>query len=185
MLEFLNKNRRKKDNSFIVKLYELHSAAVKKVVMIKLFSKSIGDIEDCVQEVFAIALEKQEQLINHPNIIGWLTVTAKHTALKHNEKYTKIKAVDNIILETIPDALDLCEQVTEDIVFKDLMERGILENVFSELDFEEKRLYNLKWKQNLSYFEIQKTLGISSSAVKNRILRLRQKITSRIKSLSP
>ena len=180
MLGFLHKNK-SVDGDFIVELYRLYSTIVKKTIVSKLYSTSIDDIEDCVQEVFLVALKKIDQLRIHPKLIGWFTVTSKNIAMKYNEKFLRERCINDNAINDFPDTYSLDEQVVEDIMFSELVRQDVCEKVLNKLAYDEKRLYNLRWVEHLSYAEIEKRLELSQSAVKNRIMRLKQHIKSELK----
>lgn len=173
----LNKN----NEDYIVKLYQLYSAIVKKTIISKLYSCSIEDIEDCVQEVFVVAVKRLDELRGHPKLIGWFTVVAKNIAMKHNEKFLTEKHVNDKAFDDCPDTFCVEEQVVEDIMFAELIKQDVLNTVLNTLESEEKKLYNLRWVQHLRYKEIEEALALSSGAVKSRILRLRRHIEEIIK----
>lgn len=183
MLGFRKKHKQN-DDDFIVELYKLYSAVVKKTVYAKLYSKSIEDIEDCVQTVFVIAVEKLEELRVHPNIIGWFTVVAKNVSMKKNEKFLKEKCVSYEDFEACPDSLRLDEQVIEDVTFEELVKGNAVNKVLEKLNVEEKELYRLRWVNRLSYSEIEGELDLSSGAVKSRIMRLKRHIETEVKSFT-
>lgn len=174
-------NFRHKDDDYITELYHLYSSVVKKTVISKLYSSSIDDIEDCVQEVFLLAIQKLDELRNHPKLIGWFVITSKNIAMKHNEKLLNKNCINSGSLDncsgfTVPE-----NQFVEDIMFEQLNKHDVFEKIFEQLEYEEKRLYNLKWINRLSYSEIEETLGLSQSAVKNRISRLKRRIKTAVK----
>lgn len=180
MTDFRN-NRKKENDGFLLELYKLYSPAVKKTIISKLYSTSIYDIEDCVQEVFLVAVKKLDELREHPKLIGWFTIASKNIAMKHNKKFMKEKYVNNEAFYDCPDTFCLEEQVVESIMFTQLIKQDAYKKIFDKLTHKEKELYNLRWIKHLSYEAIEYELGISQSAVKNRLLRLRKHIKAEIK----
>lgn len=66
-------------NQWFIKLYREHSARLFKQAYYVLRDRHLA--EDLVEEVFLILLYKQEDLLTHPNIGGWLSQTLKYLIL--------------------------------------------------------------------------------------------------------
>jgi len=61
-------------------------STVKNTILLKM--KSHGginehDLEDCISEVYEVALEKRQEIEEHPCIQGWLTDTAKNIVKRY------------------------------------------------------------------------------------------------------
>lgn len=63
-------------NQWFIKLYQEHSARLFKQAFYVLRDRHLA--EDLVEETFLILLYKQESLVSHPNIGGWLSQTLKN-----------------------------------------------------------------------------------------------------------
>lgn len=72
------------DRKFIKKIYNDYYKFVYTIVKNSIYSSQ--EIEPCVQDVFVAAMESAD-IEKHPNIQGWLFITAKNISKRFNHKY--------------------------------------------------------------------------------------------------
>lgn len=164
--------------AFIDELFSKHYYDLRKFCWALLINEDAA--EDCVQDVFLIAQEKAQMLMNHPYPLKWLMCTAKNLSRKRmrddarRRKRLNIVTVSEDIIQNIPDPHcvdDLFELSDADI-------EKLAGIVLSFITDEEKELYELYYKQKLSTGAIAERLGITKSAVSMRLLRLRRRVKS-------
>lgn len=95
------------DNSkeFFDELYNSEFTQIEKYVRRMLYDSNA--VEDIVQETFFEVYRKREELMKHPNIKGWLRVTAKNKVMKWEEKQRKYSLdfdflIDNSVSDLNP-----------------------------------------------------------------------------------
>ncbi len=125
-------------------------------------------IEDIVQETFLEAYRNRKKLMEHPNLAGWLRITAKNKIMKWEEKQRKYRVDCEYLLENTvagrrgkPDEYRMVEAYST------------VQKILSREDLELLRCY---YEFGYSSKEMAERLGISESCFKVRILRMKQKI---------
>lgn len=162
---------------FIRELYEQYFEIIKTYCLPKLgFDEASAS--DCAHAVFDKAAEQYEKLKAHPNVLGWLTVTAKHLIHKSWRRNAK-EAVSRIPLElaeSIPaggDPFDEAELPQSEI-------ERITEAVLSGLDEREREFYTLYYVENLPFAELSEKLGVTEKAARAKLSRITMKLKKRI-----
>ena len=162
---------------FIRELYEKYFDTVKKYCLPKL-SFDEAAASDCAHAVFDKAGEQYEKLKDHPNIPGWLMVTAKHLVHKRWTRSAK-EASRSIPLElaaAIPDSRDPFDAVE----LSEAEIRRITAEVLSGLDAKERELYELCFVKNLPFSEIAGESGMTEKAARAKLARIKLKLKQRI-----
>lgn len=158
-------------------LYERYFGVINKYCLPKLgFDENAA--ADCAHAVFDKAGEQYEKLKDHPNILGWLTVTAKYLVHKRWTKDTR-SAARSIPLElaaAIPDQRDPFDAV--ELSEKEI--RRITAQVLSELDAKERELYELCFVKNLPFAKIAESTGMTEKAARAKLARIKLKLKQRI-----
>ena len=164
-------------DEFIRELYEKYFDTVKKYCLPKLgFDEEAA--ADCAHAVFDKAGEKYEKLKSHPNVLGWLMVTAKHLVKKSWSKGTR-EASRRVTLELaarLPDPrdpFDAVEMSEADI-------KRITAEVLSGLDPREREFYELCFVKNLPFAEIAERTGVTEKAARAKLARIKLKLKQRI-----
>ena len=164
-------------DEFVRMLYERYFEMVKKYCLPKLrFDEEAA--ADCAHAVFDKAGEQYEKLKDHPNVTGWLIVTAKHLVHKRWTKNVR-DAAGSIPLElasAIPDRSDPFDAVE----LSDEEIRRITGAVLSGLDEREMSFYTLLYVDKLSFREIGERLGVSEKAARAKLSRITMKLKKRI-----
>ena len=158
-------------------LYEKYFGAITKYCLPKLgFDESAA--ADCAHAVFDKAGEQYEKLRDHPNILGWLTVTAKHLVHKRWTKSSReaARSVPLELVSAIPDQRDPFDAV--ELSEKEI--RRITAQVLSGLDEKERELYELCFVKNLPFAEIAEKTGMTEKAARAKLARIKLKLKQRI-----
>lgn len=162
---------------FLRMLYEKHFQTVFEYCLPKLgFDKDAA--ADCAHAVFDEAGKKFEKLADHPNLLGWLMVTAKHKLHKAWRRNTRdtAKLIPIELASAIPDAgdpFDAVELTDADIT-------AITAEVLSGLSEGELVIYRLFFVDRLSFRETGERLGISEKAARARLARVKAKLKNRL-----
>jgi len=135
-------------------------------------------VEDVVQEVFFVAYEKWDMLLDHPNIPGFLMVVARNKIRKWYDKQSKVYVNEESVLEYLegdtgkPDGVDPFTMV-------DLY--TTMEKVLSHKEIDILRRY---YEYGYTSSEMAKMLGVTESCFKVRVLRMKEKLKSGLKGFS-
>jgi len=160
------------DGRFIEMLFkeEEYFNIVKQTILYMLPGIGNHDFNDCVSEVYLTAL-KAKNLEKHPNIKGWLNITAKNISKRYKAKRAADSAVfldKNVDKTTVNDfILDVENREEYENILKKLSE------TLSKSDY---RLFELKYKEGLSSREISDILGIKVDSADIKLTRLRKRI---------
>ncbi len=118
--------------------------------------------KDVVQEVFVVAQKKIDELIMHPNPVGWLYIAAHHIADHERKKAYR----GNIALEEYGDRLPAPPEE----------QRQSLEELLpDEFSADEKKLLVLRFEEQCSYAEISERCGMSQANCRQKMSRLKKK----------
>ena len=118
--------------------------------------------EDVVQEVFVAAQRKIDELITHPNPVGWLYISTHHIADRERRKacHKELPLEDR----------EYCLSETQLEPEPSLAE--LLPNEFND---DEKKLLVLRFEEQCSYAEISERSGMSQVNCRQKISRLKKK----------
>ena len=158
-------------------LYERYFGAITKYCLPKLgFDESAA--ADCAHAVFDRAGEQYEKLKDHPNVLGWLMVTAKHLVHKNWSKKSResSKSVPLELITALPNPRDPFDAV--ELSEKEI--RQITARVLSGLDPKESELYELSFVKNLPFAEIARITGMTEKAARAKLARIKLKLKKRI-----
>lgn len=135
--------------------------------------------DDCVQETFIVFYKKLLDGEEFENPRAFLYRTADNL-VKRQKKKDASELRHNVSLESAADIGITDEEYTERLDLIDYEECAkILLNLLTE---EEKRIYDLRYTQNISVEEIAEKLGVSRPAASMRLMRLRNKIKDMVYS---
>jgi len=133
-------------------------------------------VEECTQETFYKALMEFSKLENHPNIKGWLYITARNLINDSYRYLYKRKRYEIFMDDDATEFLSTCgdgfAKIIEDRV--DVDKLGI--EIINNLDENEHELYTDYYKNNMTVLELSLKHNISATAVTTRIYRLKKKI---------
>lgn len=128
--------------------------------------KETGDkelAEDVVQETFLELWRKVEDLQNHPNLSGWLYLTARNKMLKLGKKKSQLYPVEDSKL-----IIAGGEEKYEEVEFTESMK-----SLISETEYEMLRDYYIG---GYSAADIAKKYKIGKGGVRMRISRIKRKV---------
>lgn len=137
--------------------------------------------EDIIQDVFTVAYEKGEAFLQHEKPTAFLYRTARNLTLTHlkRQKVSKIECLS----ENIADVdVDLCEKLLKDADSK-IDETVYTGQVIESLNSNQHKLYTQRYIEQRSIKEIASEHGISETAMRMRLVRLRREIQSIVKEL--
>jgi len=126
--------------------------------------------EDMLQNVFEKSFEREDELRNHPNLMGWLVRSLKNEVLTHFRQTKKLDSLDGL------EELKVEESVNEDI--KDSVRQVM--NLVRGLPLRQREIFHLREVEGLSYEEITEHLDISMEQVKINLHRARKSIRERM-----
>ncbi|HJA91627.1 MAG TPA: sigma-70 family RNA polymerase sigma factor [Candidatus Eisenbergiella merdipullorum] len=155
------------NKEFFEELYSSEYDNIKRYVR-RMVTDTNG-IEDIVQETFFEAYRKITYLRTHPNIPGWLRVTAKNKIMKWEEKQRKYSLDFDFVLKNTE---SVGKGRTMDD-FKIVEAYSTVRNILSDEELEILRCY---YEYGYTSQEMAKRLGITETCFKVRILRMKQKI---------
>jgi len=164
----------KQRNAFIDKIYRDESCF--KVVndTLRFLAQGISphDLEDCIQEVFKIAL-RADNIEATPNIHGWLCLTAKNVAKQYNERQAVLRRF--VGFDDITDELIDPDNFEDRIMAQEIADETV-EMIRKHLRPEEFVLFEPKFLKNKSNAEIADEIGLSKRQVDMRITRILKKL---------
>jgi len=165
--------RAHRNDDFISEIYS--DARIRAIVSNVLLYKGVRkqDVEDCFEDVIAVALNKDEELSKHPNIHAWLTLTARNVADKYLAKQSLIESNTAEIPEGVEVAAP--EKFEEKIEFAE-RERELLDFLKSNLTWSDYELYTLKIVESRSNAEIATLLNKKQETINKRVTRLKEKL---------
>lgn len=138
----------------------------------KIYSKClrmIGDQEeayDCANEVLWIVINKSNTFRGESSLSTFVFVITRNYCLDQLEKQQKLKL---LVSTAQPQEIDDDVLIDREAIFQKIMDAMPEDDQVLLLD---------KYKRNMSISEIQMHLGLSTSAVKMRLLRARQNAQS-------
>lgn len=126
--------------------------------------------EDVLQNVFEKSFEKEQELINHPNLSGWLVKSLKNEVLMHFRKSNRLESLEGL------EAIEPEESGSEDT--KDSVNKVM--SLLKGLPLKQKEVFQLREVEGLSYEEIAEHLEISLEQVKVNLHRARKSIREKM-----
>jgi len=142
-------------NQWFIKLYQEHSARLFKQAFYVLRDRHLA--EDLVEETFLILLYKQESLVSHPNIGGWLSQTLKNLIMDET-KSARYRLEMPLVYDEAGATVDTYYEPLED-----LLPRG--------LSPKEREILVLLYEKQMPYEDIAHHLGISFLNCRTRAFR--------------
>lgn len=133
-------------------------------------------IEECTQETFLEARKQINKLKKHPNVKGWLYITARNLVNKSFRKYYKKDKHEALFNEEIACASSTIEDELEKVLEDSINITALKEDVIKLLKKDEYELYIDYFVKKITIIEISKKYNISTTATTTRIYRLRKTI---------
>ncbi|WP_195615186.1 RNA polymerase sigma factor [Intestinimonas butyriciproducens] len=142
-------------NEWFDQLYREHSARLFKQAYYVLHNSHLA--EDLVEETFLILLYKQQDLVKHPNLAGWLSLTLKNL-ICDELKSARHRLEMPLISDDSATCVDTYHQPLDELLPKGLLPK-------------EREILILLFEEQLSYDEIAQHLGISVLSCRTRAFR--------------
>ena len=142
-------------NEWFNQLYREHSARLFKQAFYVLHDSPLA--EDLVEETFLVLLYKQRDLVNHPNLAGWLSLTLKNLIFDEL-KSARHRLEMPLISDDTASSVDTYHQPLDELLPKGLFPK-------------EQEILILLFEEQLSYEEIAQRLGISVLNCRTRAFR--------------
>ena len=159
----------KENREFFEELYRSEYDNIKRYVR-RMITDGNG-IEDIVQETFVEAYRKISFLRTHPNVPGWLRVTAINKIMKWEEKQKKYSLDFDYILQNAEGTGK--GRAPDD--FKMVEAYCTVRKILSDEELDILRRY---YEYGYTSQEMASRLGITETCFKDRILRMKQRIKS-------
>lgn len=137
--------------------------------------------EDLIQDVFTVAYEKGDAFLQHEKPTAFLYRTARNLTLTYLKRQ-RVSTMD-CLPENIADVeADLCDKLLTDIDRK-IDETSYTVQVIGSLTSVQHKLYSKRYIEQKPIKEIALEQGISETAMRMRLVRLRQQIYGIVKDL--
>ena len=134
--------------------------------------------EECVQEVFALAIRHYPQLIQHPNIDGWFAKTCYYRLLNAKRR---VKTEREHVLYSLdgadqPEVEDITARI--DKWYEQTNDSLLLDAIFERLVGKERIVFTDYFAEGRREKEVAKKNQMTLGAVKSAIRRIRKKAKS-------
>ena len=147
--------------TFYEELFNDHYGYIYTVILNYIGNNEVA--RELTQDVFLKAFESLSTVRGHPNIGGWLTLTARRAVADHMRKEGRNPA--SLTLEDIKGTAS----VNDTYGFEDLFD-------FPGLGLEDRLIIRLFYEQELTVKEISVKMNISVPAVKTRLYRAKKRL---------
>lgn len=144
-------------------------------------TRSRESTEDLIQDVFTVAYEKGEAFLLHEKPPAFLYMTARNLTLTYLKQY-RISAMEYLSENTTDNDTDLCEKILMDIDRK-IDETAYTGQVIGSLKSNQHKLYTQRYIEHKPIKEIALEQGISETAMRMRLVRLKREIQGIVKNL--
>jgi RNA polymerase sigma-70 factor (ECF subfamily) len=140
-------------------------------------------VEDAVQNAFMKAIDKYDDFLGHPNKLGWLITVSKNELKNISSKDRRHRRINAMICDSqnMKNQDDPITYVIEQEKTYELQEIiGEIRKVITQSETEVFTEYFLK---NHTTQESAENIGVTKSAIKNAVYRIRNKAKSVLKAL--
>jgi RNA polymerase sigma-70 factor (ECF subfamily) len=174
----LNKQEKKKLNDFYQDLCDTYFEDI--YYYCKYLVKGQGwlteFVEECTQKTFLEARLHTRKLVKHPNVAGWLYITAKNIVndsfrTLYKQKYHKVLFDDYVTNTLIPTG-----NITKEFVNLPVNMEKFIVDIIYELSDEDFKLYKNYYRDRVSISQLAEREGISIAAMTTRIYQLKHRI---------
>lgn len=156
-------------DKFLSELMKEHYEKLYIFVSRRQWNKNLA--EDVVQETFLEAYRKADLLLEHPNQIGWLYITARNKMLKLLIEEEETYSLDK------DEAVYLEDPKTGEVQYSDIELAAALKSSVGDKEYEMFRDY---YVNKFTSAEIAKKYDLEESAVRMRMSRLKKKLRKNI-----
>jgi RNA polymerase sigma-70 factor (ECF subfamily) len=144
-------------------------------------TRSKESTEDLIQEVFTVACKKGKAFLQHEKPLAFLYRTARNLTLTYLKQH-RISAMECLSENTAVNDTDLCEKLLTDMDRK-IDETAYTGQVIESLNSNQHNLYTQRYINHKSIKEIALEQGVSETAMRMRLVRLRREIQGIVKNL--
>lgn len=173
------------EHSFYKELCEEHYVNILRYCNAHLGYNYENLAEECAQNTFLQALQCIKKLMEHPNVGGWLYMTAenfvKRTLREIKKEKMRYISLDDENNNT--DSLLACTDELEGVLEENINVDEFKDAVLSQLNNDEYELYSEYYVYKKSLIYIMDKFKLSESAAKSRIFRLRRRLNDMIRKL--
>ncbi len=170
------------EKALISRLIADHRQSLIRAVARNMGTTDLNDINDCLQEVFLLALQNAKKLAAHPNPVGWLHKTAFNIAhdMRRSADQRRVmflSSEDVIHLMSDHAFEEKCIERMERKTFN-LDERK--QEIFSKLSIRELDLYHLRFVEKQSYAYIAERYHTTEGCVRAWFSQMKKRIYSMV-----
>ena len=137
---------------------------IQRHIMLILGSKLKDLLDDCISDVSLATFRAGSELIDHPNVVGWLIRTSKNCAFNARRKYF----LENHLPYDQVGEKSSNLNVFEDVIFSDWTNKGVKEELLSRLAPREQEVYRMLFVEHMSISAVAESLQIKESTVRNK-----------------
>ena len=169
------------DNKFINELYKQYFFQICSYC-IAMLDRDEAAALDCAHEVFDAARKCVQKLRQHPNVIGWLKLTAQHRVKRELRKRgVRIKRELNIddYADKLSDPLQYFADFDELNNTPEEIE-STKDMILSSLSADERILYTLRFQNKYTYKQISMELGLPESTARMRAMKVELKLRAKV-----
>jgi RNA polymerase sigma-70 factor (ECF subfamily) len=172
--------------SWLTSIYQHYSDDVFNIIRWRLRSFGMAPAaDDLLQDVFLTAYDKYEKLASHPDIRRWLFTTANFKCRNFIRRQTTERRrilwdADGEKVACIPDLSS--ENALAQVLEEDFDCSGIVGQIKADMTEVDKLLYVQAYEEKMPSAALSTVYGISETAMRMRISRLRKKVLSQVKN---
>ncbi|NLB61088.1 MAG: sigma-70 family RNA polymerase sigma factor [Clostridiales bacterium] len=173
------------DDAFLNKLYHEYYTSIFSYCVAMLEGDE-EDAADCTNAVFEQAKKSISTLEKHPNVIGWLKVTAQYRvkrALRKRGRKQKREIYIDDASERYISALQYVHDFEEES-YNEIDIEKTKDLILGKLTQDEFELYSLRFEKKLTIKEVAEAISLSESATRMRLVKLELKIKEIISRLN-
>lgn len=133
-------------------------------------------VEDAIQDVFLILLTKADQLVDHPNITGWLIVSLRNKLREQLKKEQRNRIHETFSLDAQAQKHAEPQVSLNKEALEFLLEQEQTAKLTELLGEENAQLFQMYCINKIPAKTVAKAFGISESNVRVRANRIREKL---------
>ncbi len=144
-------------NLYLIKKYDELLEIADNIIRTSSSKEDYRDIcNEMVMSLLELPIEKQELLIQNDQIIPYFIKMVQHSAFSQNSSYQR--KYNMIEYRELPDWI--FTELPDDIDKEEFCKFELLKEIIDTLTWDERKLYDLKVTQNLTFSEIQELTTI-------------------------
>lgn len=169
------------NKQIVTDIYIKYGSMVSRFIRSQMCAPTKERVEDCMHDVFIILCNKIDVVKDYDNIPAWLLeVSARHVR-SLNAKFFKrdmrcIYMDDGDQFDDMVGADDVCPNDYCAFTPELLPAEDVRNILFSHISEKDRKLYELKYLQNMTMQQLSEHLGLSEGAVRTRSSRLTERL---------